>query len=118
MLCNLRCQTRVVEHEGDVGFERTPLSQLKDALQQEGGHALAADALLFGLGQGLGDDRGDRFRWNFKLLRDGVGNQLMVVRACYVVEPLFPLSGAGLGLTRDASGGYQIIAASGYVAEP
>lgn len=48
----------------------------------------------------------------------GVGNQLMVVRACYVVEPLFPLSGAGLGLTRDASGGYQIIAASGYVAEP
>lgn len=48
----------------------------------------------------------------------GVGNQLMIVRACYVVEPLFPLSGAGLGLTRDASGGFQIISSSGYVAEP
>ena len=48
----------------------------------------------------------------------GVGNQLMVVRACYVVEPLFPLSGIGLGLSRDASGGFQIISASGYVAEP
>lgn len=48
----------------------------------------------------------------------GAANQLMVVRACYVVEPLFPQSGAGLGLTRDASGGYQLIALSGYVAEP
>lgn len=48
----------------------------------------------------------------------GIRNQLMLVRACYVVDPMFPVSGAGLGLTRDPSGGFQIIATSGYVAEP
>jgi len=48
----------------------------------------------------------------------GVGNQLMVVRACYVVDPVFPLSGAGLGLSRAEDGGYQIVSASAFVAEP
>lgn len=49
---------------------------------------------------------------------NGTSNQLMIVRACYVVEPLFPISGIGLGLSRDSSGGFQIISASGFVAEP
>lgn len=49
---------------------------------------------------------------------NGVGNQLMLIRACVVVDPLFPMTGLGLALTKDASGGYQIKTASAYVGEP
>lgn len=51
-------------------------------------------------------------------LTHGVANQLMLIRACAVVDPMFPLTGLGLSLTKDASGGVQMIAVSAYVAEP
>jgi Flp pilus assembly protein TadG len=51
-------------------------------------------------------------------LTHGVANQLMLIRACAVVDPMFPLTGLGLSLTKDASGGVQMIAVSAYVGEP
>ena len=48
----------------------------------------------------------------------GAGNQLMLVRACFVVDPLFPTSRLGLQLPLDASGGFQMRSASSFVNEP
>ncbi len=48
----------------------------------------------------------------------GAGNQLMLVRACFVVDPLFPTTGWGLQLPLDASGGFQMVSASTFVNEP
>jgi len=45
-------------------------------------------------------------------------NKLVLVRLCTVVDPWFPLTGLGLALTKDASGGYQMTTASAFVAEP
>jgi len=47
-----------------------------------------------------------------------VGNQMMLIRACAVVDPMFPLTGPGLSLTKDPSGGLQLITSSAFVAEP
>lgn len=51
-------------------------------------------------------------------LNHGASNRLMLIRACAVVDPVFPMTGLGLAMTKDASGGFQLISVSGYVAEP
>jgi hypothetical protein len=48
----------------------------------------------------------------------GQPDQLMVVRICAVQDPIFPSTGIGLQLRKDAQGGYQLISASVYVVEP
>ena len=48
----------------------------------------------------------------------GGSNQLMLVRACAIFDPFFPTTPWGLRLKLDRSGGYQMIAASGFVNEP
>lgn len=48
----------------------------------------------------------------------GTDNQLMMVRACMIVERILPFSGFGLNLTRDDSGGLHMMAASVFVNEP
>jgi len=48
----------------------------------------------------------------------GTESQIMYVRVCLVVDPLFPGSGIGAMLPKDASGGYQIIAKSAFMNEP
>ncbi|MCC5969989.1 MAG: pilus assembly protein [Pararhodobacter sp.] len=51
-------------------------------------------------------------------LTPGVEHDLMLVRLCLIVDPLFPTSGHGLGLPLDESGGFRMTAASVYVNEP
>lgn len=48
----------------------------------------------------------------------GVDNQLMMVRACFIVDRILPFSGFGLNLTRDTTGGLHMMAASVFVNEP
>ncbi len=48
----------------------------------------------------------------------GAKNDLMLVRACAVVGPIFPLTGVGFYLPKDAAGGYQLVAMSAFVNEP
>jgi Flp pilus assembly protein TadG len=48
----------------------------------------------------------------------GADNELMLVRACFIVDRIVPFSGFGLNLTRDDSGGLHMMAASIFVNEP
>jgi len=48
----------------------------------------------------------------------GTSNEMMLVRACVKVYPLFPTSGFGFSLTKDATGAYALVAASAFVNEP
>ncbi|MGV6888306.1 TadE/TadG family type IV pilus assembly protein [Rhodophyticola sp. SM2404] len=48
----------------------------------------------------------------------GQVNQLMLIRACVVVDRILPFSGFGLNLTRDDTGGLHMISASIFVNEP
>lgn len=50
--------------------------------------------------------------------RNGVENELMLIRVCAVVDPIFPGIGVGRTMPKDASGGYQVIASSAFVNEP
>jgi Flp pilus assembly protein TadG len=48
----------------------------------------------------------------------GKPDQLLVVRACAVFDPMFPATGLGVHLPKDASGGYRLMATSAFVNEP
>ena len=50
--------------------------------------------------------------------RNGQENELMLMRLCAVVDPIFPGIGVGRSMPKDASGGYQIIASTAFVNEP
>ncbi|WP_425091075.1 TadE/TadG family type IV pilus assembly protein [Tropicimonas sp. S265A] len=45
-------------------------------------------------------------------------NKLVLVRACALVDPWFPLTGLGMQLTKDPSGAFQMTSVSAFVAEP
>ena len=45
-------------------------------------------------------------------------NNLMVVRACSLVDPVFPTTGIGVGLQRDAHGNMALVATAAFVNEP
>jgi hypothetical protein len=52
-------------------------------------------------------------------LDTGEENEMMLIRACAVFDPIFPMTGIGLKLKKDAfDGGYAIIARSAFVNEP
>lgn len=48
----------------------------------------------------------------------GGRSEIMFVRACLVVDPLFPGMGLGAKLPKDKSGGYAIVVQSAFVNEP
>jgi hypothetical protein len=48
----------------------------------------------------------------------GGRNQLMMVRACAIFDPMFPGAGLGARLPRDQSGGYRLMATTGFMNEP
>lgn len=47
-----------------------------------------------------------------------VGDELMIVQVCVVVDALFPTTGMGLNLPKDGDGGYWLVATSAFVNEP
>lgn len=48
----------------------------------------------------------------------GVGDQLMLIRACAVFDPIYPTVGLGLQLAKDPGGTYHLVASSAFVNEP
>ena len=48
----------------------------------------------------------------------GVDNDFVIVRVCAVVDRVLPISGFGLNLTRDDTGGLHMVATSIFVNEP
>lgn len=49
--------------------------------------------------------------------KGGTGD-IMLVRACLVVDPVFPGTGLAVTLARDASGGYAIVSQTAFMNEP
>lgn len=48
----------------------------------------------------------------------GKQGEIMLVRACMVMDPLFPGTGVGAGLEKDASGGYRLFTQTAFLNEP
>lgn len=48
----------------------------------------------------------------------GEDNELMLIRACAIIDRILPFSGFGLNLTRDATGGLHMVATTILVNEP
>ncbi|WP_127901657.1 TadE/TadG family type IV pilus assembly protein [Solirhodobacter olei] len=51
-------------------------------------------------------------------VNQGSGNDMMIIRACAIIQPMFPWVGVGLALPKDSKGGYDIVATSAFVNEP
>jgi hypothetical protein len=48
----------------------------------------------------------------------GNANEVMLVRVCVLQDAIFPTSGVGLALPKDAAGGYGLVSISAFVNEP
>lgn len=48
----------------------------------------------------------------------GAENEMMIVRACLLSQPIFPSTALGVGLGVDAEGNYAMVATTGFVNEP
>jgi len=48
----------------------------------------------------------------------GKDNQMMLIRACAVFDPIFPGVGLGMDLAKDATGAYALVSTSAFVVEP
>jgi Flp pilus assembly protein TadG len=51
-------------------------------------------------------------------LQIGQKNDVMLVRVCVTQDAMFPTTGIGLHLPKDAKGGYGLVAVSAFVTEP
>ncbi len=48
----------------------------------------------------------------------GGRNRIMFVRACMIIDPIFPGLGITLGLPKDSSGGFQLVTYTAFMNEP
>ncbi|MEM6372318.1 MAG: TadE/TadG family type IV pilus assembly protein [Pseudomonadota bacterium] len=53
-----------------------------------------------------------------RTFKHGAEHELMLLRACYVFEPIFPTTGLGYAFTKDGTGRAKMVAMSGFVQEP
>ncbi len=49
---------------------------------------------------------------------NGQDNELMVLRACVKIEPIFPTVGLGATIDKDGAGNYSLLATAAFVQEP
>jgi len=47
-----------------------------------------------------------------------IRNEITFIRACVIVDPIFPGLGLGLRLPKDASGGFQMVSYTAFKSEP
>ncbi|MEL7025798.1 MAG: TadE/TadG family type IV pilus assembly protein [Pseudomonadota bacterium] len=50
--------------------------------------------------------------------QNGVQDELMIIRFCAVIDPLFPTFGLGYSMPKDNSGGYRLFSTTAFVNEP
>jgi Flp pilus assembly protein TadG len=48
----------------------------------------------------------------------GSENELMMVRVCATLDPIFPMTGVAEALPKDAQGGYGLVSVASFVNEP
>ncbi|WP_146346819.1 TadE/TadG family type IV pilus assembly protein [Phaeobacter marinintestinus] len=49
---------------------------------------------------------------------NGQDNELMILRACVKIDPIFPTTGLGANMPQDSYGQYSLVATSVFVQEP
>ncbi|WP_406644855.1 pilus assembly protein [Aliisedimentitalea scapharcae] len=49
---------------------------------------------------------------------NGQSNELMILRACAKIDPIFPTTGLGQNMVKDAAGQYALVSTSAFVQEP
>ncbi len=49
---------------------------------------------------------------------DAKDNELMILRACAKIKPIFPTTGLGKSIKKDGAGQYALISTSAFVQEP
>lgn len=49
---------------------------------------------------------------------NGQNNELMILRACAKIEPVFPTTGLGANMAKDGAGFYALVSTSAFVQEP
>ncbi len=49
---------------------------------------------------------------------NGLQNEMMMIRFCAVIDPMFPSFGLGYTMPKDASGGYRLVSMTAFVNEP
>ncbi|MDJ1007960.1 MAG: TadE/TadG family type IV pilus assembly protein [Paracoccaceae bacterium] len=49
---------------------------------------------------------------------NGLQNEMMMIRFCAVVDPMFPSFGLGYTMPKDESGGYRLVSVTAFVNEP
>jgi hypothetical protein len=49
---------------------------------------------------------------------NGQSNELMILRACAKIDPVFPTTGLGQNMVKDAAGQYALVSTSAFVQEP
>lgn len=49
---------------------------------------------------------------------NGLNNQVMILRACALFDPMIPTSGLGKQIPKESGGAYGLVATSAYVMEP
>ena len=50
--------------------------------------------------------------------KNGQENELMILRACAKISPVFPTTGLGKNVTKDGSGQFALVSISAFVQEP
>ncbi len=53
-----------------------------------------------------------------RAFENGQSNELMILRACVKIDPVFPTTGLGANIPKDGAGKYSLIATSVFVQEP
>ena len=53
-----------------------------------------------------------------EMTTSGAANQMVIIRVCAVVTPIFPTTRLGMRLNRSELGGYAVVASSAFVNEP
>lgn len=49
---------------------------------------------------------------------NGLQNEMMFMRFCVVIDPMFPTFGLGVGMPKDDTGGYRLVSMTAFVNEP
>lgn len=63
-------------------------------------------------------DTNDRAAIPVRPFSNGSSSDLMFIRACYVIDPLYPTLGLGAMLKKDPAGNLQLVASSIFAQEP
>ena len=63
-------------------------------------------------------DTSDRTAEPLRPFSNGSSSDLMFIRACYVIDPLYPTLGLGAMLKKDPEGNLQLVATSIFAQEP